>query len=82
MCCDKTISTNSRARFCLTREALKPLLCRLHWRQVGRIVHLWMEPPLAVSPLVELELRGKDERVGRDEKNTKVPDFRRKKIVT
>ena len=40
-----------------------------------------MDPPLAVSPLVELELRGKYERVGRDEKNTKVPDFR-KKIVT
>ena len=37
-----------------------------------------MEPPLAVSPLVELELRGKDERVGRDEKNRKVPDFRKK----
>ena len=34
-------------------------------------------PPLAVSPLVELELRGKDERVGRDDKNTKVPDFRK-----
>ena len=37
-----------------------------------------MEPPLAVSPLVELELRRKDERVGRDEKNMKVPDFRKR----
>ena len=36
-------------------------------------------PPLAVSLLVELELRGKDERVGRDEKNTKVPDLRKTK---
>ena len=34
--------------------------------------------PLAVSLLVELELRGKDERVGRDEKNTKIPNFRKK----
>ena len=34
-----------------------------------------MEPPLAVSLLVELELRGKDQRVGSDERNTMVPMF-------
>ena len=35
----------------------------------------WMRPPLAVWPLIELELRGKDERVARDETKPIVSDF-------
>lgn len=34
-----------------------------------------MRPPLAVWPLIELELRGKDERVARDETKPIVSDF-------
>ena len=37
--------------------------------------------PLTVSLLVEIELRRKDKRVGRDDKNTKVLNFRGK-IIT
>ena len=35
-----------------------------------------MEPPLAVRPLRELELRGKNERVARDERKPMIPDFK------
>ena len=35
-----------------------------------------MDPPLAVSPLIELELRGKNERVGRDERKSMIPNFK------
>ena len=34
----------------------------------------WYDPP-AVWPLTELELRGKDERVARDETKPTIPDF-------
>ena len=33
-------------------------------------------PPLAVSPLIELELRGKNERVARDERKPMIPNFK------
>ena len=34
-----------------------------------------VRPPL-VCPLIELEFRDKNERVGRDEKKTMIPDFK------
>ena len=32
--------------------------------------------PLAVSPLIELELRGTNDRVARDERKTMIPNFK------
>ena len=32
--------------------------------------------PLAVSPLIELEFRGKNERVARDERKPMIPNFK------
>ena len=34
-----------------------------------------LNPLLAVSPLIELELRGKNERAARDERKPMVPNF-------
>ena len=41
-----------------------------------RTVRIELSCPLAVSLLVELELRGNNEYVGNDERNTLLPDFR------
>ena len=60
-------------------ESINPRQCRtklLRLREGRGGGWLMDPPPLAVSLLVELEFRGKDKRVDRDEKNTKVPHFR------